>query len=193
MEEEDKEKTELKQTKELLKNHKGAFIALCAWIVVFVTALLLMLFAYINNSWVGRQGTAILGEFSIGTVLLFFLQVILWELLVIVIGLGILGMYIGYLWKFKLTEDEKAFIKSGDKKKSNLRKGGQGVGGAFSFFVGLAFLLIVYIDGHWVTPFNSLPYTYYVNAWFAGLFWVSIIIAIIGIVGGLAYYLSTKK
>ncbi|MBN1801337.1 MAG: hypothetical protein JW891_07515 [Candidatus Lokiarchaeota archaeon] len=191
--EENKEKIELKQVKELLKNHKGAFVVFCVWIVLFITALLLMLFAYINNSWVGRQGTATLGEFSIGTVLLFLVEIILWELIVIAIGLGILGAYVGYLWKLKLTEDEKAFIKSGDNKKSKLHKGGRGVGGAFSFFVGIAFLLIVYIDGHWVTPFNSLPYTYYVNAWFAGLFWVAIIIAIVGIVGGLAYYLSTKK
>ncbi len=191
--------------KDILKNHKGMVIAFIAGISACVMGAIVVAVFHINLSWVGRNGKASLGEFSFGTTFLFFALLILWETLFILIpGFLILGRLNNY-WKNKLTDLEKHILNNDfntGNSYTKQKKDGFGeymgtiIGGFFvllCFFSILIMLLIVILDGNWNTPYNTLPYTYYVNAWFAGLAWVSLACLIYVVFYTIIWYYRKKR
>ncbi|MFX0075709.1 MAG: hypothetical protein ACFE96_09715, partial [Candidatus Hermodarchaeota archaeon] len=50
-------------------------------------------------------------------------------------------------------------------------------GGDSALFT-IAFLIVVFVQGQWLTPFGSLSYTYWIQAWLTGFIWVCIVFGI---------------
>ncbi|MFX1238572.1 MAG: hypothetical protein ACFFAS_12260 [Promethearchaeota archaeon] len=188
------EKNEI-EFKDVIKNHKGFFSVLLIGVIACAVGLLVVLLLYLNLSMIGGYGTLTIGDFSIGTALVFVILLVLWELLLVVLpGCIFLGAMAYYWWKKLCTEQERELFKKEEKKKKpiNLQKHG-GAAGGFSFLITIAFLIIVNIDGHWLTTFNSLPYTYYVYAGLWGLFWTSLIVILPACILGFLWYFKYKK
>ena len=183
------ETTDLSYYKELCKKHwKILTIFIIAGIGCVIGLFLVLLFQ-INTSWVGGNGTWNLGEFSIGTTLLFCIQLMLWEFLLVFLP-GIAFFCItGYLWWKKLPEEEKNEIKEREKKERELKTKQYGGGGAIGFFIWIAFFIIVFVQGNWLTPFNALSYTYFVTAGLQALLWIVLLIILPAVILGLIWFI----
>ena len=154
----------------------------------FVIVLLLQ----INNSWVGGYGDWSIGEFSVGTALLFLIQLILWELLLVFLPGMILFAILGYYWWRKLSPEDKKTIKEREKREREFKYKQYGGGGGFTFFIWIFFFIIVFVDGKWLVTFDALKYTYFVYAWLLGLMLVLIIIIVPAVILGLIWFLRKK-
>jgi hypothetical protein len=121
---------------------------------------------------------AVLGEWTIGHVIGFMLNVILWELVFVswVIPVGLI-FYFG--WYKNLPEEERAEHKMESRRGKTVEEGG-----GFSFFVGVIWLIIMWIDGRWDLAFQSWTFNDWVYSWLAAGLWV---LGIIGVAGGTAF------
>jgi len=187
---------EAKFWKEHIKTH-WIFYILCAIAFVgFIIGVLIVLNFQISTSWVGGYGTWDIGEFSIGTSLLFLIQLFLLELLLVFIpGCVVFGIGYYYWWKKLLTPEEKERVKKQEEKEKQFKwqKRGGGAGGGFSFFIGIVFLIMIYVQGYWLTPFKALPFSYFIYTWLWAAFWIVIIVVVPLVVIGLIWYLKYSK
>ena len=189
---------EAKFWKEHIKNN-WIFYLICAIAFVgFIIGLLIVLNFQIRTSWVGGYGTWSIGQFSIGTSLLFIIQLFLWELLLVFLPGGCafgIGWY--YWWKKLLTPEERERVKKQEEKQKEFKwqKHGGGAGGGFSFFIGIVFLIMIAAQGNWLTPFNSslMTLSYLIEVYLWSIFWVVIILVLPIVVIGLIWYLKYSK
>ncbi|TFH04011.1 MAG: hypothetical protein E4H14_15620 [Candidatus Thorarchaeota archaeon] len=112
---------------------------------------------------------AVLGQWTIGYVITFILHLIFWELLLVVTWVGVVASAIGYFWYMRLPEEDK--IESSGRSK---RDGGN----AFGFLIGLAWLVVVWLDGRWNLAFESWTFNDWIYSCLAAFGWVLIICGI---------------
>ncbi|MHA1576292.1 MAG: hypothetical protein ACTSU3_02915 [Candidatus Thorarchaeota archaeon] len=142
---------------------------------------------YVLGSDVGGYGTWTFGDFSMGTGILWMLFFFLWMLLIVVLPtLAAVGVTIAILWVKILPTDAKDTIKAMGKRPKVGRKT-EG-GGGFSFLVFIGVCLFIYIDGNWLTTFDTLPISYFVTAWMTVIIWMCIIIVIPVVILGLLWF-----
>jgi hypothetical protein len=181
-------------TDKIKKHWKPFTICIIVGIILFIS-FFLVLVNYVNMSAIGGFGTWTFDQFSIGTVLLFLVYLLLWDLLLVVLPGGVFFVLFVYLWWKKLPEAEQAELKSREEKsKSRKTKTKQyGGGGGASFVINIIFLIIVGIyGGQLFTPFGSLPYSYFINAYLAAMLWFFIIFIIPACVAGLIWFVTKK-
>ena len=175
MSEESKEDTFWKG---IIRKYWVAFLILALVVVGFFIVFFIIILAYVENSAIGGFGTWTLAEFSVGTGILWLLVLFGWELLLGVLPFGGLCLLIlGIYWAVILSEEDKAEIKARDRKKKKYRKT---EGGGFTFLITIAFLIVVFVDGQWLTPIGSpsLPYSYWIQAYLTGFIYVCLIFGI---------------
>jgi hypothetical protein len=173
--------------KSMIQKYWYMIIVFVVGVVGAIVGALLTLRFIIVNTPVGEGGTWTLAEFSLGTVILLFLWIFLWELLIV--GLPVLAYFgiIFGLWWTNLPEDEKAKMKEQEaKEKTTGQKVNEG-GGVFGFIIFITFLILVWIDGNLFTTFDSLSFTYWIIMWLWAIFWLAIFIGIPVLIGGLIY------
>ena len=163
--------------KGMIKKYWVGFLILLLVCVGFFIWFFTILLTYIANSDIGGNGLWTLDDFSVGTSILWLLSLIGWELLLGFLPFGgIFCLILAIYWFVILPEEDKEAIKareSKDKKKKRTKESG-----GVSFLFTIAFLIVVFIDGNWLTPFGSLPYSYLIQAYLIGFIWVCIIAAI---------------
>lgn len=164
---------------EKIKQHWKAFLILVITGICFFVGLILVFFGYIEESWVGGGGSWTFNEFSVGTVLLFMIQVIVWDIVLVVIPFVTFFVIFGYLWWKRLPESEKNELKRREERqKSHKARNYGGGGGGLSFFIGIVFLIIIFIDGKWLVEFGTLNYSYFIYTYFIACLWILIVIGI---------------
>ena len=183
--------SDLSFLKIMLKKYWKVLVLIVIGIVIAVIAAIFTLFFIIYNLEIGNFGLADLGLFSVGDLLLWCLWVLVMELLIVLLPTCVYVGLILWIWWRKLPQEEKDEIKRREKKnRKKMQKYGGGAG-AFGFFIFIAYLIILHLDGNVFAAFNSLPYVYWIETWFWASLWVFIIIAIPLIFVGL-YYLRKK-
>lgn len=190
MSEESKEDTFWKG---IIRKYWVAFLILALVVVGFFIVFFTIILAYVENSAIGGFGTWTLAEFSVGTGILWLLVLFGWELLLGVLPFGGLCLLIlGIYWAVILSEEDKAAIKARDRKKKKYRKT---EGGGFTFLITIAFLIVVFVDGQWLTPIGSpsLPYSYWIQAYLTGFIYVCLIFGIPILVLALIYLVYKGK
>ena len=116
----------------------------------------------------------VLGEWTVGYFFKFILNVILWEL-VFVASWGIPVVLIIYFqWYKKLPDEERKEYEGKHRRKS------AGEGGGMSFFVGVRWLIIVWIDGRWNLAFQEWTFDDWVYSWLEACLWVLLVVGILG-------------
>jgi len=177
--------------KGMIKKYWVGFLILFLVCVGFFIWFFTILLTFIANSDIGGYGSWTLDNFSVGTSILWLLSLIGWELLLGFLPFaGIAGLIVAIYWFVILPEEDKEAIKARDredKKKKHTKEGG-----GVSFIFTIAFLIVVFVDGYWLTPFGSLPYSYLIQAYLIGFIWVCII-AVIPAVIIFLYWVTTKS
>ena len=153
-------------------------------------------FRYMQLSWIGGYGGWTFNDFSVGTLILAMIQIFLWELLLTFIPAGVAFGIFFYLWWKQLPEDEKNELKKREEKdKTHKARNYGGGGGGISFIINIAALIIIYVDGYWLTPFGSVPggYSYFVYAGFVGFLWIFFLFILPACILGLVYMIRKYK
>ncbi|MHA1671777.1 MAG: hypothetical protein ACTSV5_14565 [Promethearchaeota archaeon] len=147
---------------------------------------------FIETSEIGGYGTWNLGQFSVGSSILFILLSIGWLLLLV--GLPLVGYFaiIGCIfWFVIISEDNKAYIKEKmkdeerkEKKKAHRKKQAKkgGGGGGISFFTVLIMLLVIFVQGNWWVTFGNLSFTYFLFLYIEIIIWCAAIFGIGGLI-----------
>ncbi|TXT63174.1 MAG: conserved membrane protein of unknown function [Promethearchaeota archaeon] len=174
----------------MIQKHWKAGLLFVVLAIIAIIGAILTLFFHINNSLIGAGGTWTLAEFSIQTIIFWFLWLLLWEVLFVVIPTAAVMGGLGYFWWTRLEESEKELFREREKKEQNVNKPGA-ASGVLGFFVFIAFIIITIIDGRFDAALGTVPYIYWITTWFWSVFWILIFLGIPGTIGGL-YYLRKK-
>src|SRR5688572_13614171 len=105
-----------------------------------VAALLVFLWVVADAQAMGLVPSG-LGAWTVGHVLTFILDVILWELILVASWVIPIVVATYFLWYKKLPDEERREYEGGPR-----RRRSAGENGGISFFVGLVWLVIVWID-----------------------------------------------
>ncbi len=162
--------------KRFIKNHKVAFTAFIATAVLAAAGAVYVFLWFIGNAQATALVPATLNLWSMNNLVLFILNAIFWELVLIGIPAGV-GTVIGWQWWKRIPEEEK--------RQHNLSgKGSKGskAGGAISPLLFIAFAIKVYVDGYWNTAIASFSLDYVVGSMVTILIWIAAIFAIPAIV-----------
>lgn len=143
------------------------FVAIAA--VAIVVAVLVLLWQ-VNVAVV----PATLGDWTVGIVITFCLTVIFWELLLVGSWVAVLAIVIYFQWYRNLPdEDSKKWSGRGNRENTD----------AIGFFIGIAWLIILFIDGRWNLTFNSWTFVDWIWSWLTAALWVLVIGGIVVLVG----------
>jgi hypothetical protein len=164
-----------------------------AWVVIAIVAIIGAVYVFL---WfVGDAQTTglvptILGSWSMGHLITFLLNLLLWEILIIVIPVIIVIAAIYFLWWKKLPDAERKEYKKKHLfgKSSRTRDGG----GIFSFFIFIAFVIKIWLDGNWDVPFATWKFDYLVYSYLTALLWILIIIGI-PVILGVIWWITTGR
>ncbi|MEJ2249935.1 MAG: hypothetical protein P8Y97_09770 [Candidatus Lokiarchaeota archaeon] len=147
--------------KTFVNAHWKVLIIFLIGVVVAIIGGIFVFYWILNTNWVGGYGSWDLGMFSIGNFFGLFFLILLLELLIVGVPLCAYGGIVFYLWWTRLTEEEKAILKRENKKPK--KKTSKGASGVFSFLLLITFLILVFTQGNWNTPINTLPYLYWLK------------------------------
>ncbi len=152
--------------------------------LVVVAAILLVTDAILVYVWfVGyAQSTSLVPSvlilWTMGYVVTFLIQLILWEVLLAGIP-AIAAAVIGWLWWKRIPSEERnQYHFFGTRSRAT-----SGGGGSISFVVFIAFCIKVYLDGKWNEPFATWTFNYLVYSWLAAFLWVLVICGIPASIG----------
>ncbi len=131
---------------------------------------------YVQSSAIGGFGTWTLNEWSMASIVVWCLNLIIPILLICVLPvLGAVAIILVVSW-FQLPDDVRADIKA-EMRRPHPKKRESG-GGAFSFLVFVGVCIKIFLDNNWATPFGMLPYGYFVHTWLFVMFWGAIVFGI---------------
>ena len=124
-----------------------------------------------------------LALWSVGTIVMFLLNLILWEILYIAIPVIIFVIIIYLLWwkKIPAQERQEYHQKKLFGKRSRSRDGGS----AFTFFLNIGVAIKVYLDGNWNVPISTWTFNYLIVSYLWVLFWILVIFGIPILLGGI--------
>lgn len=168
------------------------------WSIVafFVVAVILAFIGaiYVYLWFVGdAQSTglvpSILGDWTMGHIVTFILNLIFWELVFIGIPV-IVGAVAGWQWWRRLPAEEKREYHFFGRRSRTT-----GGSGGFSLFLFIVFAIKVYIDGKWNEAISEWTLDYVVGSMITILIWMAVIIGIpaaIGIVWWIRHEMKKK-
>ena len=166
-------------------------IAIVAVIVLFIGALLVG-YWFIQTSPLGGQGTWTFDEWTLNYLVGFMILIMLWELLFIGVPAGVFFGVGGYIWWSNLPQEKKQEFKDREKKKSH-RKKNYGGGGGFSFFIFIAFCILIALKGKYNAQFGSESYSFWIYSWFEAFMWIFIYFGIPVIIICIILYLTVWR
>ncbi|MFW9939123.1 MAG: hypothetical protein ACFFD5_15865 [Candidatus Thorarchaeota archaeon] len=179
--------------KKKIKDHKIAFIIMIIAGACAIVGLLLVLFWFIGASPLGGNGTWTFNQWSVGTLLVFCVFLVLFELLFVGVPAALFFGIGYYLWWRRLPTEEKQEFKDREKKETH-KKRNWGGGGGFSFFIFLAYCIYLAVDGNFNTAFGTYPYTYWLYTWFLTIMWIVIVLGVpAGIILLIVYFKVWRK
>ena len=140
----------------------------------------LFVFLWVKDTTVTATPALVnLGAWTMGYGMTFFLNILLWEFLIIGLPLIAAVIVILILWWYKLPDEEREEYKGDpNKKKSKKRRNAGGGGGGISFLVFIVWMIIVFVEGKWDTTFTLFPLDYLI---FSSLFAWGLVLLICGI------------
>ena len=173
-----------------LSRHWKMFAVFVAIGIVAIIGAIYVYLWFVKEAQLTGLVPEILGEWSIGYLVTFLLNILLWEVLYIGIPVLIVIVLIIFLWWKKLPEEERKEYRRGHLffgKHSHRSDASGGI----SFLIFIFFIIKVWLDGNWDLAFGTWKLDYLVSTWLTALLWVVIIFAI-PISLGVIWWISTK-
>jgi len=118
-----------------------------------------------------------LGMWTMGNIVMFILQGIFWELVLIGIPVAV-GAVVGWQWWKRLPEEERNHYHLSSKSSRTSR-----AGGAISPLLFIAFAIKVYVDGNWSVAISTYTLNYVVGSMITILIWIAAIFAVPAAIG----------
>jgi len=126
---------------------------------------------------------ATLGQWSVGIVISFCLNLVFWELLLVGSWVAVLMIVLYFMWYTNLPEeDRRKWDGRGNRENSD----------AVGFFIGIAWLIMLYVDGRWNLTFDSWTFVDWIWSWLTAAFWVLLIGGIVIVIGLVAWFAKEK-
>lgn len=162
-----------KAWKQFVRRHSKFTLLIVGGIAAAAVAALLVFLWVVADAQATGLVPSGLGEWTVGYVLTFILHVILWELILVASWVIPLALAAFFLWYKKLPDEERRKYEGGPR-----RSRSAGENGGFSFFVGLVWFVIVWIDGRWNLAFRDWTFNDLVYSWIAAGLVVLLIVGI---------------
>ncbi|MGD1060197.1 MAG: hypothetical protein ABR879_01920 [Methanomassiliicoccales archaeon] len=122
-----------------------------------------------------------LALWTIGSLVAFILNLIFWELVLIGIPV-VIAAIVAYSYYKRLPYDEREEYRRASLFKSRSRRTDWGSG--FSFLLNIVFIIKIYADGNWNTPFSTWTFDYLVYSFIVALIAIVVIIGVPMLIGG---------
>lgn len=163
--------------KKFLRRHWKTTSLVIGGIAGALTAALLVFLWVVADAQAKGLVPAGLGDWTVGYVFTFTLNVILWEL--VLVGSWVIPMVVVvyFQWYKKLPDEERKEYEGGPR-----RRRSAGEGGGMSFFVGLIWLIIVWVNGRWDLAFQAWTFDDWIYSWIAAGLWSLLIVGIPGLI-----------
>ena len=169
--------------KMFIRKHWKMLVAFIVAAIVAVACAILVLLWFVGNAQATGLVPALLGAWTMNHLVMFVLNLILWELVIIGIPMLVVVLIIVFLWWKKLPAEERAEYRRGHLfGKRSRRSDGSG---AVSFFLFLGFIIKVYVDGNWNTAFATWTFNYVVYSLVWVFIWIAVIAGIPLLIGGI--------
>jgi len=153
------------------KHWKISVVFVIAGILVFIGAIYVFLWLTADAQITGLVPST-LGLWTMGNVVSYILNLIVWELILIGVP-AIIGAVLGWQWWKRLPEQEKKEYKLRRKSSRSSR-----AGGAISPMLFIAFAIKVYVDGNWNVAISTYTLDYVVGSIVTILIWIVVIFGI---------------
>ena len=165
-----------------LKRHwKMTIVMAVSCAAAAIVALFVFLWVAANAQATGLVPVA-LGQWTVGYLITFILNVIFWELLLVVSWL--IPLFAAYYWWFNKQPDADIW-----KPGRGRREGGD----AFGFLIGIAWLIMIWIDGRWTQELQTWTFIEWIYSWLTALGWVLIIFGIPAVIIFILWFGYRKK
>ncbi len=178
--------TENSSRGKFLKKHWQAFAVFVAAIVAAVAGAIYVFVWFTGAAQSAGVVPAVLGVWSMNSVLMFILHAIFWELLLVGIPVAV-GVVIVWQWWRRLPEEEKETYHLGGKRSKS-----RNAGGAVGPLLFIAFALKVYVDGNWNAAISTFTLDYIVGSMVTILLWIVAIFAI-PTIAGLVWWIHHER
>ena len=160
-----------------MKRHWRMFVLGVAVVIAAIIGAILVFLWLAGDAQASGLVPRGLGSWAMVHVMDFILHLIFWEVLLIGIPLIICAAFVYYIWYKKLPKKERELYKRG---KIFNAKGGTGM----SFLIYVLFVVKVYIDGNWHSPFSTWRFDYCVDTFLWALIIILVLIGIPVALGG---------
>jgi hypothetical protein len=152
---------------------------LVVWIAAAVLAVIgaiLVFLWFVGNAQATNLIPQTLNLWTMRYLITFLLHTLFWEIVMIGIPIIVFIAAVYFLWWKKIPLEERQQYRREHLfgKKSRGRDGG----GALTFLINIGFVIKVYIDGNWNTPFASWTFDYLVYSYLTILLWMAVIFGI---------------
>ena len=155
------------------------WIMLSVWITAALLAVIgsiLVFLWFVGDAQATNLIPRTLNLWTMSYLINFLLHALFWEIVMIGVPIIIFIAAIYFLWWKKLPLEERQNYRRGHLfgKKSRSRDSG----GAITFLVNIGFVIKVYIDGNWNTPFASWTFDYLVYSYLTIMIWMAVLFGI---------------
>ncbi|MFX1293977.1 MAG: hypothetical protein ACFFD2_03825 [Promethearchaeota archaeon] len=165
--------------KEFLRNHWKFCIIVVVGVVIAISGAVLVFLWRVSEAPTALGTPVNIGNWTVGFMVIFILNLILWEFLIIGIPILVAIAACYLLWWNKLPEEEKEKYKGDPKKKGSRKRITTGHGGGLiSLIVTITWLIIVWIRGYWNIAFSAWAFNTFVNFILWACLWDLIIFGI---------------
>lgn len=169
--------------KTFIQRHWHLFIAFIGVMVLAIIGAILVFLWVVQNVQLAGIVPESLGLWSMNSLIMFILNLLLWEFIYIGIPIIVFVLLVYGLWWKRLPDIEREEYKE-KKLFSSSKSHKSDAGGAISFLTTVFFVFKVYLDGNWETPFATWNFNYLVYSYLWAFIWVAVIFGIPLLIGG---------
>jgi hypothetical protein len=157
--------------KNFIRKHWGAVAVFIVAAALAAVGAVYVFWWFAGNAQTTGLVPSTLNLWTMNNVVMFILNLIFWELVIIGIPL-VVGAVIGWQWWKRLPIEEKEYRLFGRRSRS------RNAGGAISTLLFIAFAIKVYVDGKWNVAISTYAVNYVVDSMITILVWIAAIFAI---------------
>lgn len=174
-----------------LRKHWKIFVSFVVIAVLALVGAILVFLWVVSDAQTTGLIPSILNLWTMGHLITFLLHVIFWEIIFIIIPVGIVALLAWRLWWKNLPDDERMEYKQ--KHLFGKRSRRSDGGGAITFFINILFIIKVYLDGNWNVPIATWKFDYLIYSYVWIIVLVLIIVGIPMAIGGTLWILHQMK
>jgi hypothetical protein len=159
--------------KEFVRRHAKFTVLMVGGVAATALAALSVFLWVVANVQASGLVPSVLGQWTVGHVLTFILNVILWELLLVASWVLPLAVIVFFRWFKNLPDEEWRGYRG-----ARQRRRAAGGGGGISFFTGLVWFVIVWAEAKWTLALKDWTFNDLVYSWIAAGLVVFLVIGI---------------